>query len=172
MPRLFVGIDFPAEVKSLLSQLCTGMPEVRWVEPERFHVTLRFIGAVDDLVASEIVAALRRIEESRLALTLAGVGHFMERTLWVGVEHNPRLMSLRARIEHEMREIGLSADLRRYAPHVKLARLRRGTGLGAFLREHADFRTEPFDVRQFSLIASERRDSRTVYTHKADYPLA
>ena len=67
MPRLFVGIDFPAEVKSLLSQLCTGMPEVRWVEPERFHVTLRFIGAVDDLVASEIVAALRRIEESRFA---------------------------------------------------------------------------------------------------------
>jgi hypothetical protein len=54
------------------SLLCAGMPEARWVEPERFHLTLRFIGAVDDAMAHDITAALQRIEASPFALTLAG----------------------------------------------------------------------------------------------------
>ena len=52
------------------------MPEVRWVEPERFHLTLRFIGAVDDAVATEIATVLQHVEAPSFALTLAGVGHF------------------------------------------------------------------------------------------------
>ncbi len=171
MPRLFVGIDLPAEVKSSLARLSTGMAQVRWVEPERLHLTLRFIGMVDDGLANDIAAALQRIEASSFALTLAGVGHFREHTLWVGVERNPALISLQAGIERAMRGVGLPADPRPYAPHVKLARLSRCTGLRAFLRDHADFRAEPFEVGQFSLIESQRRDSRTVYAHRADYPL-
>ena len=72
MPRLFVGIDLPAAVKSLLLLLCAGMPEARWVEPERFHLTLRFIGAVDDAMAHDIEAALQRIEASPFALASGG----------------------------------------------------------------------------------------------------
>jgi 2'-5' RNA ligase len=148
------------------------MPEVRWVEPERFHLTLRFIGVVDDPLASDIATALQRVEATSFALTLAGVGHFHEHSLWVGVEPNPALMCLQHEIEQVLQAIGLPTDRRPYVPHVKLARLRRHTGLQAFLSDHADFRAEPFDVRQFSLIESQRRDSRTVYTHAADYPLA
>jgi 2'-5' RNA ligase len=72
--------------KNLLFELCTGMPEVRWVEPERFHLTLCFIGAVDDAVASDIATVLQSIEASAFRFTLVGVGHFREHTLWVGVE--------------------------------------------------------------------------------------
>ncbi len=172
MPRLFVGIDFPAAVKSVLSQLCTSMPEVRRVEPERFHLTLRFIGAVDDAVATEIATVLQHVEAPSFALTLAGVGHFHEHSLWAGVEPNPALMCLQHEIEQVLQPIALPADRRPYVPHVKLARLRRHTGLRAFLSDHADFRAEPCDVRQFSLIESHRRDNRTVYAHAADYPLA
>ena len=171
MPRLFVGIDFPAEAKHLLSELGTGMPEVRWVEPEKFHLTLRFIGDVDDAIESQIATALRRVEASAFALTLAGVGHFSEHTLWVGVEQNADLMSLQAKIERAMRELALPAEPRPFIPHVKLARLKRSSGLRAFLLDHGDFRINPFAVRQFSLIESVRNNSRTIYAHRADYPL-
>jgi 2'-5' RNA ligase len=147
------------------------MPEARWVEPERFHLTLRFIGAVDDAMAHDIEAALQRIEASPFALTLAGVGHFHAHSLWAGVTPSRALMCLQDKVEQVLRAIGLPVDDRPYVPHVKLARLRRRTSLRTFLSDHGDFRAEPFEVRQFSLIESQRRDSRTVYRHIADYPL-
>ncbi len=171
MPRLFVGIDFPVTVKCLLSQLCTGISQVRRVEPEKFHLTLRFIGAVDQAMASQVATALQRIEASTFVLTLVGIGHFGEHTLWVGVERNSDLICLQAKIERAMQEVGLRTEPRPFVPHVKLARLKRRTGLRAFVSDHADFRIEPFDVGQFSLIESQRTDYRTVYMHRADYPL-
>jgi 2'-5' RNA ligase len=138
------------------------MPEARWVEPERFHLTLRFIGAVDDAMAHDIEAALQRIEASPFALTLAGVGHFHAHSLWAGVTPSRALMCLQDKVEQVLRAIGLPVDDRPYVPHVKLARLRRRTSLRTFLSDHGDFRAAPFEVRQFSLIERQRRDSRTV----------
>jgi RNA 2',3'-cyclic 3'-phosphodiesterase len=171
VPRLFVAIDFPPELKLCLSQLCTGLSGARWVEPGNFHLTLRFVGEVDDPLAAEVDRVLARIRAHAFDLALAGVGHFGGHTLWVGIEHNPALMCLQAAIEKELQQIGVAADPRPFAPHVKLARLNRRRGLRAFLREHRDFRSQPFAVRQFSLIES-RLDARgPTYQHRADYPL-
>jgi 2'-5' RNA ligase len=97
VPRLFVGIDFPQELKLDLSKLCAGVPGAKWVRPCKFHLTLRFIGAVDDPTATNIPDALLRIEASSFMLSLAGVGHFGGHTLWVGVEKNPALISCKTR---------------------------------------------------------------------------
>jgi 2'-5' RNA ligase len=171
VPRLFVAIDFPASVKGQLSALCADVPDAHWVDPDKFHLTLRFIGAVEEPTAAGIAEALQRIEVPAFALTLAGVGHFREHSLWVGVEQSPSLLRLQAEIERVLQQIGLSAEPRPYVPHVKLARLRHRRGLRAFLDVHANFRAEPFEVRQFSLIESHPADRGTRYEHKADYEL-
>ena len=59
MIRLFVGIALPPELRLRLSLLCAGLPGARWVDPGNLHLTLRFIGEVDEGVASDIDAALR-----------------------------------------------------------------------------------------------------------------
>ena len=82
---------------------------------------------------------------------------------WVGVEHNPALMCLQRAIEVELRQIGL--------PPVKLVRLRRRGGLRPFLAENANFRAEPFAVRQFSLIESHLGAHGPIYQHKTVYAL-
>lgn len=171
MPRLFVAIDLPVTLKTRLSELCAGLPSARWVDPEKLHLTLRFIGAVDDLVAGDIAAALRRVEAPSFAVILAGVGHFAGRTLWVGIERNQALMSLQAQIEQTLQQTGLPAAPRPYVPHVKLARLRGRDGLRAFLDRLANFRAEPFEVGQFSLVESHASEQGTRYEHKAGYKL-
>ena len=58
MPRLFTGIEVPNEVETSLSMLRGGLPGARWIEPENYHITLRFIGDVDDGLAREIASML------------------------------------------------------------------------------------------------------------------
>jgi RNA 2',3'-cyclic 3'-phosphodiesterase len=173
MLRLFVGIDLPPEQKLRLSLLCSGVPGARWVDPGNYHLTLRFIGEVDEGIASDIDAALAQIRAPRFDLALAGVGRFGERMLWVGVEKNPALSHLRDKVESTLVRLGLDPETRRYAPHVTLARL-NGTAtvkLQAYMQEHALFRAEPFGVAQFSLIASYLTKSGAIYEDQADYPL-
>src|SRR6185503_8419300 len=102
MLRLFVGIDFPPELKLRLSLLCTGVPGARWVDPGNFHLTLRFIGEITEGIAADVDEALARIKAPRFTLLLAGTGVFggnRPRALWVGIERNPELVKLRDRIE-------------------------------------------------------------------------
>src|SRR4029453_11587728 len=58
MPRLFTGLEIPAEIGHTLSSLRGGLPGARWIDPENYHVTLRFIGNIDGMYANEIPAIL------------------------------------------------------------------------------------------------------------------
>jgi 2'-5' RNA ligase len=176
MLRLFVGIEFPPELKLRLSLLSMPMPGARWVDPGNFHLTLRFIGEVDEGTAADIDEALLRVRGRRFAVQLAGTGVFggdKPRTLWVGAERSPELSRLRDKIEQTLIRTGLPPEPRKFAPHVTLARL-QGTPtdkLGEFLAANARFRAEPLPVDRFSLIASYLTKAGSVYEDQADYPL-
>ena len=127
MLRLFVGIEFPPELKLRLSLLCTGVAGARWVDAGNFHLTLRFIGEIAEDVAADVDEALARIKAPRFTLQLAGTGVFggnRPRALWVGAERSPELVRLHDRIEQALIRAGLEPEGRKYAPHVTLARLR------------------------------------------------
>ncbi len=76
MLRLFVGIEFPPELKLDLSLLCTGVPGARWVDPGNLHLTLRFIGEIAEDVAADIDEALAGLKARRFTLQLARTGIF------------------------------------------------------------------------------------------------
>ena len=56
MPRLFTGLEIPAEIGQTLSDLRGGLPGARWIDPENYHVTLRFIGDIDGMSANASAA--------------------------------------------------------------------------------------------------------------------
>src|SRR6202521_587312 len=76
MPLLFTAIELPAAVTADLSVLRGGLPGARWIDPENFHLTLRFIGDVDGPTANEVMHVLHRVEPPRFDVRLAGLDQF------------------------------------------------------------------------------------------------
>jgi 2'-5' RNA ligase len=177
MLRLFVGIGFPPALKLRLSLLCAGLPGARWVEPDNFHLTLRFIGETGEDAAADIDAALMRVKARRFSLQLSGIGLFASgerpRTLWVGVERHPELVALRDKVEQALIRSGLPPEPRKFAPHVTLARLNNPPRdpLHDFLAAHALFRADPLPVEDFRLVASYPTKAGAIYEDQAEYPL-
>ncbi len=178
MLRLFVGIPLPPEQKLRLSAICFGLRGARWVDPGNFHVTLRFIGEVDEEVAAEIDQALQEVRATPFRLTVAGIDVFgsgdKPRLLHAGLDDEPGLFHLHDKIARALRRIGLPPDRHRYAPHVTLARVVKpeaATEIGAYITGHALFRLPAFAVDEFCLIRSYLTKSGSIYEDIAGYKL-
>src|SRR6202521_3108257 len=61
MPRLFTGLEIPPQVAQSLAMMRGGLPGARWIDPENYHLTLRFIGDIDDALAGEIAGMVGRV---------------------------------------------------------------------------------------------------------------
>lgn len=178
MIRLFVGIALPPELKLRLSTLTGGLPGAKWVDTGNLHLTLRFIGEIDEGLAADIDEALLQIRAHAFDLELAGVGQFgageKTRSLWVGVERNERLLQLHDKVEHALTRVGIAPEMRKYSPHVTLARFKyvHAARVQEFIERHALFRAPSFRVDHFSLVASYLTKGGPIYEDKADYRLA
>src|SRR2546430_6593445 len=76
MPRLFTGLEIPFDVGQSLSLLRGGLPGARWIDPENYHVTLRFIGDVDDVIAHEVASMLGRVRREPFELRVEDLKSF------------------------------------------------------------------------------------------------
>ncbi|MEX6507352.1 RNA 2',3'-cyclic phosphodiesterase [Jiella sp. M17.18] len=162
MPRLFTALEIPQDVSVSLSLLRGGLPSARWIDPENYHLTLRFIGDVEPRLADEIVAALDRIERSGFTLSLKGLGAFGSKkphSVYAGVEASPELFALQADIDRACKRLGLPADQKKFTPHVTIARLRqpKADEVAHYLALRGGFGTRAFRVERFGLFSS--RDS-------------
>jgi len=178
MPRLFTGLEIPEAVGLALSLKRGGLVGARWTDPENYHMTLRFIGDVDNLVAEEVTEALGRLAHSEafeVRLTHLGVfGGDKPRALYAGAETTVPLLRLQAAQERVLQRAGLEPEGRRYTPHVTLARL-RGTSaaeMAAFLAEAPRFEPLVFPVGRFVLFSARETVGGGPYLVEQGYPLA
>jgi 2'-5' RNA ligase len=127
MPRLFTGLEIPPSVVQSLSMMRGGLPGRALDDPENYHLTLRFIGDIDDALAHEIAGVLGRIHRGAFELRLDGLTSFggrKPRALVASVAPIAPLMELQAEHERLLQRLGLEPEGRKYTPHVTLARLR------------------------------------------------
>jgi 2'-5' RNA ligase len=174
--RLFIAVPIPDEIVDRLLTLEMDTPGASWREREHFHLTLRFIGEVDEGVAREIDHELGQILAAPFEISLAGAGSFGGKepsALWVGVEAPPDLARLAASCESAVRRAGLPAEGRKYKPHVTLAYCHgtRDVEVARFLETTGGFRTETFWVDHFCMDSSRATRSGSVYVEEAVYPL-
>ena len=97
MIRLFVALPLPAAIRERLAGLGGGVPGARWTEVQNLHLTIRFIGEVENGLIPDIDEALAGVSAPALDLVLDGVGQFgsgsRSRILWGGVERNEALFT-------------------------------------------------------------------------------
>jgi 2'-5' RNA ligase len=179
MIRLFTALDLPPDIRERLVMLQSGVPGARWIRPENLHVTLRFIGEVDEHVVEDLDAALGRTVAPGFELRLEGVGYFgpvkRPANLWAGVERSDAIQFLHDKIDRALVAAGLSPDDRKFRPHVTLARLKadsRTDRIGRWLEENALFRAGPIPVSRFVLYRSHLGSDGSVYEPLMEYPLA
>ena len=177
MIRLFVAIELPGPIRARLAGLCAGVPGAKWVAPENMHLTLRFIGEVDDALAMDIEAALGRVAAPPFRIRLGEIGHFGSRgkvrALWAGIEACAGLEHLRGKVESALVRAGLEPEGRKFTPHVTLARLRdaRLSRVREFLGTGNPIVAEPVPVERFVLYSSFLAREGAIHRIEATYDL-
>src|SRR3954451_13249579 len=149
MPRLFTGLEIPSEIGETLSNLRGGLPGARWIDPENYHVTLRFIGDIDGMSANEIASMLFRVNRKPFEVKVQGLQSFggrKPRAVVAAVEPSRPLIELQAELERMMQRMGLDPEGRKFPPHVTLARLHDATD-----RDVADYLSVrgSFPIKEF-----------------------
>ena len=128
--RLFIALDIPAEIRARLTEYMEPAralaPNARWARVEGLHVTLKFIGHVDDAAVEKIKAALRAIKTAPFEVKFTGVGFFPNpnaaRVFWAAVNGGDHLPVLASTIDAALEKLGFARETKPYHPHLTLAR--------------------------------------------------
>jgi 2'-5' RNA ligase len=176
MPRLFSAVEIPKSIAERLTMLRAGITGARWIDPENYHLTLRFIGDVDGATARDFESALGEIVAAPFELEVTGLGSFgggKPRAIFAAIGPSHGLEALRRANERAAREAGLPPEGRNYKPHVTLARLKgaRAEAVAAYLQRQGDIGPEPFTVSRFVLYSSRNSVGGGPYVVEAAYPL-
>jgi len=164
--RLFLAVHPAAAVVEELSAYIDprrdAEPALRWAHPEHWHLTLAFLGAVDDDRADRLVEHLAAVAARTppFWLELAGVGSFPHpgaaRALWLGVgEGGGDLGDLAARCRSAAARVGIAGERRRFQGHLTLARSSRGLDARRWLDVLSTFGPFRWQVTDFVLVDSE-----------------
>jgi len=176
MMRLFIGLALPQSLKDRLVPLMIGLPGARWVPPENLHLTLRFVGEVDEREIALLDEALSTIQRAPFDLQVSGCGIFAQRrgpeAVWIGVASTPPLVDLQAAVERAAVRAGLAPEEKRFRPHITLARLKDAPQprLQAFVAGHNLFK-ETVAIGEFGLFSSKLGSGDPIYIEEAAYPL-
>lgn len=168
--RLFIAVPLVEPIRHALTALMSPLHDVRWTRDEQLHLTLRFLGDTAEERIDPLVTQLARIRVQPFLLPLEGVGAFPPnappRVIWAGIgSGHPRLHQLRQKIDDTLIAAGLDADLRRFHPHVTLARCgeHAGSTVLQWLRARRDFAGPSFRVEAFELFSSELQPNGAVH---------
>jgi RNA 2',3'-cyclic 3'-phosphodiesterase len=176
MPRLFTGLEIPQSIAQSLAMMRGGLPGARWIDPENYHLTLRFIGDIDDALAHEVATMLGRVHRGAFELRLDGLLSFggrKPRAVVASVSQIAPLMELQAEHDRMLQRLGLEPEGRKYTPHITLARLRDSSSrqVADYLAARGHYRSSSFAVSRFVLFSSRASVGGGPYIVEEAYPL-
>ncbi len=179
--RLFVALDIESESvakKVLQTQEVIRRLGVRatYVDPSLLHITLRFIGDVDDSLTDEIVDRLSRVRAGVCRIHVGGVGAFPSldrpRVVFIEVDPDENLVSLQRQVASVLRGIG-QEDRKPFKPHITVARIKQYARLGP---RDVDLLSsinvgETLEIRSFRLKSSVLTPRGPIYKTVKEFPL-
>ena len=191
--RIFVGLDIDPAIRERMTRYLDGVrefaPDARWVKPESFHVTLKFIGEQKPERGEQIKRELATVHAQPFEISFRGIGFFPNprspRVFWLGIEAGEQLPQFARSVDEAVARTGVPRETSDYRPHLTLARSGSGRPhpmpgdrpspplrrLGEKLegKPAPDFGT--MTAREFFLYESKLSPSGARYTKIARFPL-
>lgn len=176
MPRLFTALAVPEAVALELAMMRGGLPGARWIEAEDYHLTLRFIGDIDEDVAYDVHDVLDTVRRHPFKVTLSGLDAFggsKPRAIIATAKPTPALLELQAEHERLLRRLRIAPETRKFVPHVTLARLRQSSppDVAGYLAMRGWLASREFEVDAFTLFSARDSVGGGPYVAEAVYPL-
>lgn len=175
--RVFIGIKFDTSTIEKIIQRLKPFKKlstpIRWVKPENIHLTLKFIGEVDEKKRSQIEEALNAIEiqADSVEISISGFGKFGRKEdlniFWAGIKNNPELTELYKKIEHSLEKINIDRETRSFKPHLTLGRNRKRFNFKSFfplIEKYADLPIVTYTAKRFQLFQSVLSPQGPAYT--------
>ena len=184
--RIFIGIKLDKtvhqRVESFLEPFKKIKSPVRWVKPANIHITLRFIGEMDQKKYSQMEAALNELSQDAvlapLDIELQGCGKFGRNKtlniLWIGVKQNPQLEELYHKIEDVLDKIGIAEEPRAFKAHITVGRNKKNFDFQPFFNLIDQLGVQPisrFITDRFQVFKSELLPSGPIYSILKEIPL-
>jgi len=185
--RTFVAVLLPDAVKAKISEFVRPLrklpADVKWVEEENFHLTLKFLGELTEAEVGKLDCLLAGLftRENAFLLDYGGWGVFPSRenprVLWIGLGGDiDYLQEIQGKVEDICADAGFPRDRKKFHPHITLGRIRSRGNLEVLLREAQN--TLPselqgsFLVERIYLMESKLSRSGPLYTPLNFYPLS
>jgi len=184
--RCFIAIDIDEPARTALRHLQQELAaaanlkksDVKWVEPDNIHLTLKFLGEIKDKQVLEICDLTGRIAAryGGFDIDIEKVGHFGGRTakvVWVGAG-SEKLAELQNDLELHLAEAGFAEDNRPFTAHLTLCRVRNpraGAKLAELLAAYKDFRLGRLSADSVCVYQSQLTAKGPVYTLLGNYNL-
>ncbi len=175
MPRLFIGIEIPEELKEELAELKGLAPQIdsaKWIEKRNIHLTLKFLGRVEDQLVAPISERIGTAVKGggTFAFALGDAGAFPSarraRILWYGVgEGEGELKKLAGSMEAAVEAFGFAPEKRPFHPHITLARIKIPQDVSSALEKiDGKLRSRKIEVPHVALFESALRRKGAEYS--------
>jgi 2'-5' RNA ligase len=185
--RTFIAFDLDPEIKLRLSDLLRrlrwrGPKGVSWARESGLHITLKFLGEIDEAWVVRVEKAMTAAAAAvpAFALHVRGTGAFPPpprppRVLWVGTDEPSAVIDLQAKLEAGLESLGFDPESRPFHPHLTLGRVKSASGLRDAVAELERLQEAEFGemtVRKITLYQSTLRPDGAVYSVLAEGALA
>jgi len=181
--RSFIALPSSSELRKILQEIQARLIEekadVKWDSPEKFHITLKFLGGVDSERLSGLADALANVTSAATVFQLvySEVGAFPDllhpRVIWAGARATDSLTSLQNHVEITCERFGFQKESRMFHPHITLGRVKGTTNLARLTAKVKSITFEPIETScsEVLLIKSDLRPTGSVYTTLKSFPL-
>lgn len=177
--RCFLAIDLPSNVKEELSKIQKQLPkaDMKIVEKENIHLTLKFLGEINDFQVNKIKEVLKKVKADKFNASLGKVGVFPSenfiRVVWVAMGPYLKVKELHDKIDVLLEKEKFRKDNHQFESHITLARVKFIKNKEEFVKKLREIKINPFDfeVKGFYLKKSELTNQGPVYEDIIEFDL-
>lgn len=186
--RVFIAIELDQDTKAALSsleeKLKISQADVKWVEPENIHLTLKFLGERDEKKIKQIVSALTKTAQSfsSYSSSISTLGAFPNlrsaRVIWAGIDKGDNeTKTIAANLEEEISRIGIPKERRAFSSHITIGRVRSFKNIQNLYMQLEDLSKKlstqrlEFNISELTLFKSTLSRQGAIYEAIARIPL-